>query len=371
MTRPRRAALAGLLALAAAVGTALGPASAQDGLASAEARATALRAELAVLRDQAAQTVAAYEQAEHALAEAVTRAMGLSVELDAARRDAVAATAERNARIAALYKSGGRTGLLMGFTQATSARDLATRYADMTSIVDADTEARDASTEATLALAAAEEAAGELAAERTRLAGRLAEETDRLDASFAAQQQALASADAEVRRLVEEQREAARRAAAAALAAASASAAGGVPGPGGPAFSRPGGTCPVGPVHNFTNDWHAPRSGGRQHQGTDVFAPKGSNAFAVVDGVVDKVGAGGLGGLSLWLRGDDGTRYYYAHNDRNLVTVGQRVTAGQPVATVGNTGNAETTPAHVHFEVHPGGGAAVNPYPWLSAICAG
>ena len=90
-----------------------------------------------------------------------------------------------------------------------------------------------------------------------------------------------------------------------------------------------------------------------------------------MDGVIDKAGNGGLGGLSLGLRGDDGTRYYYAHNDRRTVVLGQRVTAGQVVATVGNSGNAATTPSHVHFEVHPGGGAAVNPYPWLAAICAG
>ena len=101
-----------------------------------------------------------------------------------------------------------------------------------------------------------------------------------------------------------------------------------------------------------------------------MFAPEGSPAYAVVDGVVDKVGSGGLGGISLWLRGADGTRYYYAHNQANAVQVGQQVRRGQQVAWVGRTGNAETTPAHVHFQAHPGGGAAVNPYAWLAALCA-
>jgi peptidoglycan LD-endopeptidase LytH len=129
--------------------------------------------------------------------------------------------------------------------------------------------------------------------------------------------------------------------------------------------------CPVGPVHSFTDTWHAPRSGGRQHKGTDIFTPHGAPAYAVVDGVIDKTGNGGLGGITLWLRADNGDRFYYAHNSANVARVGQRVRAGQLIAYVGKTGNAENTPPHIHFEAHPGGGPAVNPYRWLSALCAG
>jgi len=129
--------------------------------------------------------------------------------------------------------------------------------------------------------------------------------------------------------------------------------------------------CPVSAAIRHSNDWHAPRSGGRQHQGNDLFAPAGSVLVAIEDGVVDKVTNTdtGLGGITLWIKGRSGTRWYYAHNARNLMQVGASVTVGQPVAVLGNTGNARTTPAHVHFEMHPGGGAAANPYPLLATLC--
>jgi len=121
-----------------------------------------------------------------------------------------------------------------------------------------------------------------------------------------------------------------------------------------------------------SNDWHAPRSGGRLHQGNDVFAPYGTVLLAIEDGVVDKSSdvESGLGGITLWIRGSSGTRWYYAHNSRNLVPVGTRVVAGQPVALLGNTGNARTTSPHLHFEMHPGGGGAVSPYQLIAQLCA-
>jgi len=77
-----------------------------------------------------------------------------------------------------------------------------------------------------------------------------------------------------------------------------------------------------------------------------------------------------LGGTKLWLVGASGTRYYYAHLSAFAegVTEGKVVTAGDVVGFVGNTGNAATTPAHLHFEVHANGGPAVNPYPLLKIV---
>lgn len=140
--------------------------------------------------------------------------------------------------------------------------------------------------------------------------------------------------------------------------------------------ASPGGAngmvCPVAAPVRHSNDWHAPRSGGRQHQGNDVFASNGTVLVAIEDGVVDKSSdvESGLGGITLWIRGSSGTRWYYAHNSKNLVRVGTRVAAGQPVALLGNTGNARTTSPHVHFEMHPGGGGAANPFPVISQLCA-
>jgi murein DD-endopeptidase MepM/ murein hydrolase activator NlpD len=76
-----------------------------------------------------------------------------------------------------------------------------------------------------------------------------------------------------------------------------------------------------------------------------------------------------LGGNRLWLTDDRGTAYYYAHLSAYApgITDGVRVRAGQVIGFVGNTGDAISTPPHLHFEVHPGNGDSVDPYPYLMA----
>jgi peptidoglycan LD-endopeptidase LytH len=127
--------------------------------------------------------------------------------------------------------------------------------------------------------------------------------------------------------------------------------------------------CPVGANHAFRDTWGAPRSGGRRHKGTDVFAPHGSPAYAVTDGVITRVGNSRLGGLGFYLRGGDGNEYFYTHMSSVSARAGERVEAGEVVARVGNTGNARGGAAHIHFELHPGGGSPINPYPLLARIC--
>ena len=195
-------------------------------------------------------------------------------------------------------------------------------------------------------------------------ARRLAAEADAAaDAVAAAEQREAAEAAA---------REAARRAeeaaAAAAAAAAEASASAG-----GGATQAPvdtgGKACPQDNPRSFTDTWGAPRSGGRRHQGTDVFGTRGGNVFAIVDGTVAFTRTGGISGLFLGLQGDDGNLYYYIHLQDFVASAGQRVSAGQLIGHNGDTGNARGTTPHIHFELHPGGGAAVNPYPLLRAVC--
>lgn len=120
---------------------------------------------------------------------------------------------------------------------------------------------------------------------------------------------------------------------------------------------------PVRGPHTFTNDWHAPRTG-HLHQGCDVFAAAGTPMVACVSGTVNQ-GEGKNAGLYVRLAGDDGNVYYYMHCQRFGAT--GHVTAGTVIAYVGDTGNALGGPPHLHFEIHPGGGAAINPYPILLA----
>ena len=139
-------------------------------------------------------------------------------------------------------------------------------------------------------------------------------------------------------------------------------AAGGLP-PG----STPEFVCPVEGGASFINDWGFPRSGGRTHKGTDMFARKGTPTLAVGDGVVT-LKTNSLGGTVILLRADHGVTYYYAHLDgyASGMKTGKRVSAGQRIGYVGNSGNALGTSPHLHFEMWPGGGSAVNPYPTLA-----
>ncbi|MEX0835570.1 MAG: peptidoglycan DD-metalloendopeptidase family protein, partial [Nitriliruptor sp.] len=122
---------------------------------------------------------------------------------------------------------------------------------------------------------------------------------------------------------------------------------------------------------NFRDTWGAPRSGGRSHKGTDVFAVMGEPVLAFTDGVIARHSNGGLGGISIYLQGNDGNLYYYTHLQRIDANgaVGRRVQGGELIAYNGDTGNARGGAPHVHFEIKPGGGASINPYPWLAAAC--
>lgn len=113
----------------------------------------------------------------------------------------------------------------------------------------------------------------------------------------------------------------------------------------------------------FTNDWHAPRAVGRVHLGNDIMANYGTPCVACVSGVVTTHSQRNAG-LYVRLAGDDGNVYYYMHLQSYGAT--GRVSQGTVIGTVGDTGNATGTP-HLHFEIHPGGGRPVNPYPTLVA----
>jgi murein DD-endopeptidase MepM/ murein hydrolase activator NlpD len=130
--------------------------------------------------------------------------------------------------------------------------------------------------------------------------------------------------------------------------------------------STNGMACPVaGPV-SFTDTWGAPRDG-HTHQGVDMMAAAGTPVVAIVSGAITLADYGDSAGYWQILSGNDGNQYWYMHNQQNIVT-GGAVSVGQQIAAVGDTGNAAGTP-HLHFEYHPGGGAAVNPTPLAASVC--
>lgn len=137
-----------------------------------------------------------------------------------------------------------------------------------------------------------------------------------------------------------------------------------------PAPAGGGVSCPVGQPRTYSDTWGAARSGGRAHKGTDILAPYGIPVQAYEDGTVTRASTNGLGGITLYLQGDSGAVYYYAHLAGYVggIGAGVRVTSGQQIATNGDTGNARGIP-HVHFEVMPGGGGSVNPYPYVVRAC--
>jgi murein DD-endopeptidase MepM/ murein hydrolase activator NlpD len=112
--------------------------------------------------------------------------------------------------------------------------------------------------------------------------------------------------------------------------------------------------------------WGASRGSGiRRHKGIDIHARKGTPVVAVCDGVIVERAHTSTGGKTLWLRSADyGWKAYYAHLDKQLVRKGQYVRKGQVIGTIGNTGNARTTPAHLHYGISQGKNW-VNPLPYV------
>lgn len=112
--------------------------------------------------------------------------------------------------------------------------------------------------------------------------------------------------------------------------------------------------------------WGASRAGGiRRHKGIDIHARKGTPVVAISDGVITEKAHTPIGGRTLWLRSNTGGWVaYYAHLDKQYVREGQYVRKGQVIGTLGNTGNARSTPPHLHFGIERGGDW-VNPLPYV------
>lgn len=230
------------------------------------------------------------------------------------------------------------------------------------------------------ALEEQESVTAELEEKAGQLQGQLVEAQQFYDDLVARQQR-----EEEERRRREEEERRRREAAAAAAAAEAAAAASNAPSSGGsnessdttpppstaPAPTPSGsGACPVAGAVSFTDSWGAPRSGGRSHKGVDMIAARGTPIVAVYSGKISRFSTSSLGGKSIYFVSDAGDMYYYAHlDDFADVGTGQQVSAGTVIGYNGSSGNAPDYLPHLHFEYHPGGGSAVNPYPLVRSLC--
>jgi peptidoglycan LD-endopeptidase LytH len=205
------------------------------------------------------------------------------------------------------------------------------------------------------------------AEEQKRAADALAEQVMLAEEAVTDGERAVSDAERSARRRAEER---ARAEAAAEAARAAAERAAVLVSSAAPPVPRVDGkVCPIGAPNGFIDSWGFPRSGGRRHQGVDMFAAYGMPLYAVADGTIQRVWNNRLGGLSINLLDDQGDRYYYAHLSAVSVSTGQRVQAGDVIGANGNSGNARTTPPHLHWQYHPGNGPPVNPYPLAATLC--
>jgi len=121
---------------------------------------------------------------------------------------------------------------------------------------------------------------------------------------------------------------------------------------------------------SFSDSYGEPRSGGRAHRGVDMIAARGTPIVAIYSGTIRRFSNSSLGGLSIYFVSDSGDMFYYAHLDSFAdVSAGQHVEQGQVIGYNGSTGNAPDWLPHLHFEWHPGGGSAVNPYQLVRSLC--
>ena len=132
---------------------------------------------------------------------------------------------------------------------------------------------------------------------------------------------------------------------------------------------------PTGTPCTYEDSWHAPRgtdASGKPlfHEGVDIIAKAGTPILAASDGTITRMSSSTRGGTQIYLTRADGTYFFHAHLSAYApgVHVGSAVAAGQLIAYVGQTGDAQYSVAHLHFEVHPGGGAPVNPYPIVREV---
>lgn len=336
-----RGALASLMLAMAMVPLATPQAAGGESLKELQARMDSLQAELNAAQSKIEELRTEQDLVHHRMEESEARMKTLKVRQTKLRSTVVARAQE-------LYMNGN-TEMLEAFFGSDDIGDLMDKTEVLSQVSLGDSSSFVALARSRAQLAQLEE---QWAADSERLkdaTARLAEENDLLQSRFE-------EVSAEYERLKAALAKQAAPAPPARVAAAPA-----------PVVRSTGGmTCPVAGATSFIDSWGAPRSG-HTHQGVDMMGAYGTPLVAITSGTITLSDYGDSAGYWQILSGDDGHQYWYMHNQRNIVN-GGHVSAGQQIATLGDTGNAAGTP-HLHFEYHPGGGSAINPYPLVASLC--
>jgi murein DD-endopeptidase MepM/ murein hydrolase activator NlpD len=371
--------------------------SEQDAAAAEVGRIAGLvasaEAELERVGIQAEAAGTAYELAQEALQQAQERAVQTAAELQAAG-DAVAAAESRIATFSHdSYMDGPGMSKTAALLDSEGPGELIQRAAMLDYVADNQLDLLGALEVAKVAQANADSAARAARDEMAAAEGAAEAAKVEADAQLAAQQGAYeqvsaqkASYDQQLQaaqiHLLELQgarnaydqwvaeraaEEAAARAAAEQAARDAAAAAAAARDDGGSSSGGGGGGGYVQPAYGRVSSCFGARWG-VTHYGVDIAAPIGTPVYAATSGVVKRAGAATGFGLAVYILGDDGAVTVYGHVNEYYVSAGERVSAGEQIAEVGNRG--QSTGPHLHFEVHTGGqlySNQINPVPWLNA----
>jgi len=329
------------------------PASAdtESELGSAEQQLEGARAELDLANQR-------WQEAEAALARSEDAAAAAEARIDTLRADLRLIQRELEQRAAALFIAGGNPQALALLTSE-SVSDAVDRLEFASAVAEGDSDLANRVSVESQELAWQQERLAEAIADRSAAA-----------ADLAAQR---ASIEAELERYASRVEELEDQLAAERAAAAANDDVNDTPGntpPGSPPPTSGTGwiqTCPVNGPNSFVDSFGDPRPGGRSHAGIDMIAARGTPVVAVHSGTVHRTGSsiGGYGVVVFHDGSSDWTFYTHFMSESPLGE-GAHVSAGSTIGYVGNTG---TTVYHLHFEYHPGGGAAINPYTALLGVC--
>ena len=366
-------AVLALLAFTALSAATLGaqPAVAATTLAQTQTELAAAKAELSARQRELDKLAQRYGAAQNDFAETADRLAEVQAEAARAATDLDTLRARLSGRLRGIYMNGGAGGLaVLGvFFEGDSLSGIFNRLDMLSRVLTGD---EDVFSQVETQLAKLDTLRTELTSTQNLQAEQLTEIEQANEAAMKALEDSKDEYNTlreRVRRLEEEARkqEEARRVAAerartqaASLSASRSSSSrssGSSASSSGRTVGGSGWVFPVQGPNSFINDWGFSRSGGRSHKGTDIMTARNTPVVAVVNGVVSRTtpSESGLGGITIWLRGNDGNSYYYAHltSIASGIRSGTGVSAGQVIGYAGNTGNARGGEVHLHFEITP------------------